>query len=42
MKTQNKSKSLSKVPRDGLYPEIKALLSVKLFTSTAVILSADN
>lgn len=45
MKTQNKSKSLSKVPKDGLYPEIirqNYLGSKKLFNKKAIISGGDS
>lgn len=45
MKTQNKSKSLSKVPKDGLYPEIirkNYLGSKKLLNKKAVISGGDS
>ena len=45
MKTQNKSKSLSKVPQDGLYPEIirkNYLGSKKLLNKKAVISGGDS
>jgi len=45
MKTQNKSQSLSKVPKDGLYPEIirkNYLGSKKLFNKKAVISGGDS
>lgn len=45
MKTQNKSKSLSKVPEDGLYPEIirkNYLGSKKLVGKKAVISGGDS
>lgn len=45
MKTQNKSKSLSKVPKDGLYPEIirkDYLGSKKLLNKKAVISGGDS
>ncbi|MDF2930927.1 MAG: NAD(P)-dependent oxidoreductase [Chryseobacterium sp.] len=45
MRTQNKSKSLSKVPKDGLYPEIireNYLGSKKLHNKTAVISGGDS
>ncbi|WP_326984072.1 SDR family oxidoreductase [Chryseobacterium sp. MYb264] len=45
MKTQNKSKSRSKVPKEGLYPEIirkNYLGSKKLFNKKAVITGGDS
>ncbi|AZA60464.1 SDR family oxidoreductase [Chryseobacterium indoltheticum] len=45
MKTQNKSKSLSKVPKDGLYPEIirqNYLGSKKLLNKKAIISGGDS
>ncbi len=45
MKTQNKSQSKSKVPKDGLYPEIirkNYLGSKKLFNKKAVISGGDS
>lgn len=45
MKTQNKSKSLSKVPKDGLYPEIirkNYLGSKKLLNKKAIITGGDS
>jgi len=45
MKTQNKSQSLSKVPKDGLYPEIirkNYLGSKKLLNKKAVISGGDS
>lgn len=45
MKTQNKSKSLSKVPKDGVYPEIirkNYLGSKKLLNKKAVISGGDS
>lgn len=45
MKTQNKSKSLSKVPKDGLYPEIirkNYLGSKKLLNKKALISGGDS
>jgi len=45
MKTQNKSRSLSKVPQDGLYPEIirkNYLGSKKLLNKKAVISGGDS
>ena len=45
MKTRNKSKSLSKVPKDGLYPEIirkNYLGSKKLLNKKAVISGGDS
>ena len=45
MKTQNKSKSLSKVPKDGLYPEIirkNYIGSKKLLRKKAVISGGDS
>lgn len=45
MKTQNKSKSLSKVPKDGLYPEIirpNYVGSKKLLNKKAVISGGDS
>jgi NAD(P)-dependent dehydrogenase (short-subunit alcohol dehydrogenase family) len=45
MKTQNKSKSLSKVPKEGLYPEIirkNYLGSKKLLNKKAVISGGDS
>jgi len=45
MKTQNKSRSLSKVPKDGLYPEIirqNYLGSKKLLNKKAIISGGDS
>ena len=45
MKTQNKSRSLSKVPKDGLYPEIirqNYLGSKKLINKKAIISGGDS
>lgn len=45
MKTENKSKSLSKVPKDGLYPEIirqNYLGSKKLLNKKAIISGGDS
>ncbi|WP_265428425.1 SDR family oxidoreductase [Chryseobacterium sp. YIM B08800] len=45
MKTQNKSKSLSKVPKEGLYPEIirqNYLGSKKLLNKKAIISGGDS
>ncbi|MNU14994.1 General stress protein 39 [compost metagenome] len=45
MKTQNKSKSLSKVPKDGLYPEIirqNYLGSKKLLNKKVIISGGDS
>lgn len=45
MKTQNKSKSLSKVPKDGLYPEIirqNYVGSKKLLNKKAIISGGDS
>uniref|UniRef100_UPI0028E2E0BB SDR family oxidoreductase n=1 Tax=Chryseobacterium indoltheticum TaxID=254 RepID=UPI0028E2E0BB len=45
MKTQNKSKSLSKVPKDGLYPEIirqNYVGSKKLLNRKAIISGGDS
>lgn len=45
MKTQNRSKSLSKVPQDGLYPEIirkNYLGSKKLINKKAIISGGDS
>lgn len=45
MKTQNKSKSLSKVPKDGLYPEIirqNYLGSKKLLNKKTIISGGDS
>ncbi len=45
MKTQNKSKSISKVPQDGLYPEIirkNYIGSKKLFGKKAIISGGDS